>query len=193
MRTLYHVPLIHSPAELGSLKDTFLEQHIRAHGNDATQVFVQSVQAYWQEVLRRLEEHGFFQAETAKDLHVFVDSMPDTTEAMKHNILNALAAKDLPLYSIVKKIRDCGAHVHGTEGMGLLLREWACWQQYVETGRAPDPKEQAALLRLRDTYIAQRIDASLPQDGTGLLFLGQLHDIRGALERQSICCNVVDL
>jgi len=191
MRTLYHVPLVHSSEELGSLKDWALAQRIRQYGSDGAQAFTQSVHEYWQEVERRIEKK-FSDVKTVKGLHVFVDSMPDTHDELIRRIISELAGKNISLYATVEKLMHCGAHVHATEDLSLLLAERAYWQR-VAAGQPRDLDKEAALLVGRDNYIARCIDASLPQDGIGLLFLGQLHNIHGALERQSIRCTVVDL
>ena len=67
----------------------------------------------------------------------------------------------------------------GTEDPQLLLREYQ-WQQRRAKAAggvepAPSPGEADALLAERDRFIAGRIEATLQDGETGLLFLGAAH------------------
>jgi hypothetical protein len=95
--------------------------------------------------------------------------------SLNHQILLDLMAK--------------GARLMGTEAPELLLEEYNIARQ---TLRAPDADRtgQMALrqrqlseqmLDRRDRSIAERIDQTLQTGETGLLFLGMLHSLDGAL------------
>jgi hypothetical protein len=64
----------------------------------------------------------------------------------------------------------------GTEDPELLMKEYELARE-AAAGRN-DPRRAAAcrrLLELRDRYIAERINETLPPQRTGVLFLGALH------------------
>jgi hypothetical protein len=82
-----------------------------------------------------------------------------------------------------------GARLTGTESPELLLEEYDLARKTLtgeSSGRTAGPIRQAQgkrpdahqrILDLRDRYIATRINQTLEQGETGLIFLGMLHSL----------------
>lgn len=77
----------------------------------------------------------------------------------------------------------------GTESPELLLEEYRQITRDLaqESGSDPGPAEtqtsREALLKRRDQYIADRINSTLEDGETGILFLGMLHSLTNLLAK----------
>jgi hypothetical protein len=74
----------------------------------------------------------------------------------------------------------------GTESPELLVEEYQL--ALTGLGSGPDGARRrelsaAALLEKRDRFIADRINSTLQQGETGILFLGMLHSVQPYLDR----------
>lgn len=125
------------------------------------------------------------------ELRVYQDGLSNTKE---EDISLVLSKAQTPNYDVVRQLRDRGAHIVGTEDVGLLVREYNLFQstqgtsfededQYVEA-RLRYAEEAPVLSRQRIDYIAQRIRDTLPEGGTGILFIGLAHEIKSLLEKE---------
>jgi hypothetical protein len=74
-----------------------------------------------------------------------------------------------------------GARITGTESPELLLEEYDLARKTLAGESSGKPAGRAdphrRILDLRDRYIAARIDQTLEQGETGLIFLGMLHSL----------------
>lgn len=176
MRTLYYVPMVHTPQELGILKGAIIAERIKKFGRRQTEEFFKQVEWYWREVEKRIQRTELCQPEKAAHLHIFVDGLPNAKEEIVQKIIQELIALDIPAYRIIEKLQAKGAKVHGTEDPELLLQEHQYWSD-VAKGRQPDSTIARELLKSRDQAIAQRIDAKVPEGEIGFLFLGKVHNV----------------
>lgn len=186
MKVLYYIPMIHTLAELGSLKEVIVATHNRIFGEQKTEEHFREVEEYWQEVRQRMERAGFGQEETASCLHIFMDSLPDTTDEIVQKIIQDLAEpeQNMPVYQIIKELQNKGAKVYGTEDLQLLLRE----REYgtrIASGEKPNPGLAAEILEERDLAIGKRIDSVLLEGDIGLLFIGKVHQIVSQLTQKN--------
>lgn len=184
MRTLYYVPMVHTPQELGTLREAVIANHKRIHGEQQTEEYFKQVEWYWREVERRIQQAGLYRPEIVSRLHIFVDGLPDTKEEKVKKIVQELIGLDIPAYRITEKLQARGAEVHGTEDPQLLWQEHQYWAG-VSQDRKQDPRGQQRLLRERDQAIAQRIDAKVKERGISLLFIGRAHNVVGELAKLS--------
>lgn len=184
MRVLYYVPMIHTPQELGSLKESAIAAHKQRYGNRQTEEFFKQVEWYWREVSKRIQKAGLFQPETASRLHIFVDGLPNTEKDRVQKIIQELTNLDIPVYNIIKKLQENGAKVHGTENRELLLQEHQYWIG-VAKGKKAEAGVTRKLLKARDQAIARRINEELPEKEIGLLFIGGAHNVIGELAERS--------
>lgn len=97
-----------------------------------------------------------------------------------------------PNYELLRWCRNKGAHIRGTEDPSLLVQEYHALQAIFNAeneeqkgmARLEYAKVSQILLEERDEYIANRIRTTLPEGGSGLLFLGLAHDIKCLLEQE---------
>lgn len=179
MRILYYVPMIHSPEELGSLAKLVLEIEKQVHGPDAEKIYRERVNQYWTAIGKGLEEIGL---NTLVKIHIYVDGLPQIEIRHLQVLVQKLIELKLPQYLIIQKLMEKGAIIHGTESYPLLIEEHDLWTNAVK-GISPNPKRMAELLRERDEFIARRINETLPEDGTGILFIGANHKVIQKLDK----------
>lgn len=180
MRTLYYVPIImHTPEELGSLAKPFLEIKKQLYGPRAEEIYREKANQYWAKITKRLEE---IDLNTPEKTHIYVDGLPQAETHHLQAIVQELIALKLPSYLIAQKLTEKGAVIHGTESIKLLLEEHNMWANVLK-GISPDPKRKAELLQERDEFIAKRINATLPKDEVGILFIGAAHKVDNELKK----------
>ncbi len=192
MPTLYYVPMIHTPQELGILKDAFLDARMKMYGEKTTLAFLEEVKRYWHIVERRIERAGLYHPEIASQSHIFIDSLPHTEETLVMKIVQELILQKIPAYLISKILLENGATIHGTEDPDPLLQEHRYWKE-ISQGKTPDPEKAQELLRRRDQYIAQRIISVVPDEDLAVLFMGRLHDVVGIIIQLSKKFTIVNL
>jgi hypothetical protein len=91
-------------------------------------------------------------------------------------------------HQLLRRLMAQGAILMGTESGDLLVQEYQAAQQSLR-GRSPRAAGVAAprralsdaLLKRRDQFIAGRINDTLKDGETGILFLGMLHALEGYL------------
>ncbi len=176
-RRLIVIPIIHTHADFGSLGSRIpfnaeIEGLKTQYWNKVSD-FVQSLPMDFSEAW------------------VYQDGLPNTSE---EDISLILSKAQTPNYDVIRQLRDRGAHIVGTEDMKLLVKEYELFQttqntsfedeeQYVEA-RLKYFEEAPELSKQRIDYIAQRIRNTLPEGGTGLLFIGLAHEIKKELEKE---------
>lgn len=177
MRTLYYVPMIHSPDELGSLRESVLQTHAKIYGNDRLEKLLEKIAEFWDEIGKRMIAAELY-SPVASSLHVFVDGLPNVDENIVRKVVEDLIeSRTIPLYQIIAKLQKNGARVHGTEDTELLLKEFEYYKGLSE-GKNPNPVESQERLKARDTAITLRIQEIMTQDDDiGILFVGMLHDV----------------
>lgn len=167
--------LAHSYADFGSLrgKVPFNEEYDRM------------VSQYWREVsgyVRNLPV-DFSQ------LRIYQDGLPDVSAEKVAKIVNETQT---PNYDFLRWLREQGACILGTESPKLLLEEYRSLQAIFnapsealkKAARWEYMKKGKWLLEGRDVYIAQRIKETLPEGGTGILFIGLAHEVKRFLEKE---------
>lgn len=166
VRDLIRIGIVHSPADLGSLKRKVEESISREHGDRRWQQHVEQIAAFWEkcraEVLA-LEVNW-------KQVVIFQDSMP--VGASPDLIVRDLAACGSANHRLLVELAATGARLAGTESIDLLREEVDAAKSGRLTGALADD-----LLARRDAFIARTVDATLAPGETGLLFLGLAHDV----------------
>jgi len=177
-RSLIHIPVLHSPADMGSLASSL----------SPSDDYGVQVARYWERV--GAEFHGMRRA--WRGVHVYQDGLPDAREDI---VARIVADVDSPNYRLLRWLDSRGAVVVGTEDPVLLQEEYEFLKASVadDAARRVYAARAAGLLEARDRYIAARIDATLPAGGTGVLFIGLQHEATRALPRDFVitslrCC-----
>lgn len=171
-RILHLVPILHAEADLGALAD----EARAATGSGWTRK-----QRVVEELWTAIERWATGPDVDARSVHVFQDGLPLCGQEAR--IVADLAQQGSRNHRLLARLIDGGATLHGTESPELLLAEYEMVRRSLENGGAPvaTDAEAAELLRQRDAFIASRIDAELPSGGTGILFIGLLHDVAAHL------------
>jgi hypothetical protein len=175
VRRLIHVPIIHSSADLGSLSKFVKARYARVCGKKSWSHREDVLQALWADIEKNLEALRL----DASKLRIYQDGLPIC--GFEERIVRELAKAGSSNHQLILKLLDQGAVLMGTEDARLLMEEYEMQKQQIarEAGGNTASEQQRTnmnrLLQSRDSFIADRIAATLQEGETGLLFLGALH------------------
>ncbi len=181
MRRLIHVPIVHTGADMGSLLPGAKAEFLSRYTQREWQEHIETIEQFWRNLRERIDGFGLDYART----YVYQDGLPVCGKELQ--IVTDLARRDSRNHQLILWLVDQGATLVGTEAPKLLLEEYelmrnvfAAAAQERAAGKACQ-KEADDLLKRRDAYIRKRIDATLPDDGTGLLLIGLVHRVHEGL------------
>lgn len=183
MRTLIIQQIVHTPADMGSMKDVLKEKGVEKLGKEAWEENLKKIEKFWDKVEEAIDKLDLDYSK----VRIFQDGMPVSGElALK--IVNETAEKGSRNYQIVKKMIEKGAKIEETESKELLLKEYDYVKEF--TSSEKEKREDALkeyeeakdnLIRKRDEFIAKRIDETLKEDEIGFLFIGAHHKVEEKL------------
>ena len=166
MARLIYVPVMHSSAEMGSAASAYQAAFVARFGEQKWQERCDEFDAIWAAIAAAIDDLALDPA----TLKLYQDSLPVCGKEVA--LTRDLAALGSHNHRLLASLVDKGATLVGTESPALLLEEYRLLQS---AERAPEAA--AALLRKRDQFIAERIEADLGEGETGLLFMGALHQV----------------
>ena len=180
MRKLIQIRIVHSPADMGSMKDGLIEASIAKIGQEKWEENRKKIENFWKEAEAEIDTLGLEYEKT----RIYQDGLPCGGE-LGVRIVNDTAEKGSRNYRIIKKLIAKGATIEATENPQLLLKEYEFIKRLIS---APSEKERAeavhqyeraksSLIEERDRFIAKTIDATLKDGETGILFIGADHDV----------------
>ena len=183
MRRLIHVPIVHTEADMGSLLPGAKAEFLSRYTQREWQEHVETIEQFWRNLRERIAGFGLDYAQT----YIYQDGLPVCGKELQ--IVTDLARRDSRNHELILWLVDQGATLVGTEAPKLLLEEYELMRNVFaaaadgqkQTAPAACQKQADDLLRRRDAYIRQRIDATLPDGGTGLLFIGLVHRVHEGL------------
>ncbi|MDX2116346.1 MAG: hypothetical protein SFZ24_12110 [Planctomycetota bacterium] len=168
-RALIIIPIVHAEADLGTLA-------AEVRGADP---------AAWERKQRLIGEHWNSVERFCSTLpgeprrwRVYQDGLPVC--GRERAIIEDLALRGSRNGSVVLSLLSRGATLEGTESPALLIEEYRRARAPLTPGKS-DAEGAQRLLRQRDDFIARRIDHTLKQGETGILFIGLLHDVLSRL------------
>ena len=120
-------------------------------------------------------------------LRLYQDGLPAC--GREDVIVRDLALRDSVNHQILVDLMEKGASLTGTEAPELLVKEYELARKTLSSKKPPRnsvrdlnfARESRRLLEERDAYIARRIDETLEEGETGLIFLGMLHSLDKSL------------
>ncbi|HUU01267.1 MAG TPA: hypothetical protein VM425_07515 [Myxococcota bacterium] len=179
MRALIYVPIVHSEVDLGTMADEVRRRFQEAFGADEWARRLGSVEAMWAGLRTKL----FALPISWPCTRLYQDGLPVCDR--EREIVRDLAAKSSRNHQLLIDLMERGSTLMGTESPKLLVKEYRRIQRLVQVsqGRAPDEgveelkREGETILCERDGFIAGRIDSTLQEGETGILFLGLLHRV----------------
>lgn len=178
-RTLIYCPVIHSVVDLGALGKPVHSAIHTALGAEAWRRRVHTVDQMWNEIERLIEGMALDPART----RVYQDGLPICAHEL--DIVKEMTYKGSRNHRILMRLHTRGATLMGTESAPLLLQEYGLAKRILapdqggfdSDGRDAIQMHSRMLLKARDRFIAERINATLVPGEVGILFLGMLHDI----------------
>jgi hypothetical protein len=178
MKKLFLIPIIHMSADMGSMASTLDDAANAELKPELWQKHKEIVAIFWDSISRFLDSlkvNGF---------KVYQDGMiSDGEDGLK--IVKEGIKQGSKNYEIIGKLLERGAVLIKTESLSLVKQEYS---YITKISRAKSLKEkevaalryklaQSKLLKQRDDFIADRIDETLAEGETGILFIGAYHGV----------------
>jgi hypothetical protein len=182
-RELLYFPIVHSQADMGALNESIHKVTLQKLGERGWRRKVGLIDQFWIDIESALANL----AVSYEKARVYQDGLPVCGQEIE--IITDLAKNGSPNHRLLIKLMKRGATIMGTESSALLIEEYHLMKKVLESGNVRDAfhieadQKTAgdALLTKRDRYIADRINQTLQQGETGILFLGMLHKIADRL------------
>ena len=182
MRKLLIVPVFHTSAEMGSVRE-FMERASRnAFGKIAWEEHKRDLERFWTDLENSLERR--LERENLSQVKLFQDGqVVDGPIGVK--IVQEIARRGSKNHQILLDLIRKGATLMRTENLELLKEEYkfirgmATARSLLETMMVRDAyrKRRGDLLKERDLYIAKNIARSLKEGELGILFIGATHHV----------------
>ena len=175
MRRLIHIPIIHGSADLGSLSGFVQAHYTSVCGKTSWSQREDMVNALWSDIEANLSALRL----EPKKMRIYQDGVPIC--GFEERIVRELAKAGSSNHQLILRRLDQGAVLMGTEDSRLLMEEYELHKQCLagagskNTTPAEQQRQMDRLLKARDSFIAERIAATLQEGEIGLLFLGALH------------------
>ena len=178
MRKLYVIPIIHMSADMGSIASTLDDRATAKLMPELWQRHKEVVSAFWDSIGR------FLDALDVNGFKVYQDGLvADGEEGLR--IVRESVSQGSKNYEIVGRLLERGAVLVKTESLSLVKQEY---NYITKMTRSKSLKErevaalryklaQGKLLKQRDEFIAGRINETLAEGETGILFIGAYHDV----------------
>jgi len=184
VRALIYVPVVHSEVDLGTMAGELRRRFQEAFGAAEWARRFASVETMWEGLRTMLCALPLDWSAT----RLYQDGLPVCDQ--EREIVRDLAAKHSRNHQLLVELMERGATLMGTERPDLLVKEYRRIQRLVQTSQEPASEALIAELRQegktilaeRDAFIAQRIDSTLKEGETGILFLGLLHRVDELLD-----------
>lgn len=193
MRKLVYIRIVHTAADMGSLNEKLQEEMISRVGRDKWEETQSLIQKFWD----KLEKELFGLKLDLENTKIYQDGLPVGGE-MGMKIVHTTASLGSQNYRLIEKLVENKAEIIAAESPELLIEERNL-QMAIYNSSTPEEKEKAkkryemrekTLLQARDEYIASRINSTLMDGETGILFIGAEHDVTPWLDRD---IEIVDL
>ena len=164
---------------MGTVAETHKKEFTAAFGVCVWNDHIKAVDEMWEGIRARLDkidvDHG--------KIRVYQDGLPLCGREL--DIVRDVAAQGSQNHQLVLSLVERGACLEGTEDVQLLLEEYRHIRAIAKEAGPAEKRSTAKLLsnrrklllRRRDRFIAQRIDQTLKEGETGILFAGMAHQI----------------
>jgi hypothetical protein len=178
MRNLYVIPIIHMSADMGSIASTLDDKATAKLTPDLWQRHKEIVSAFWDSIGR------FLDLLDVNSFKVYQDGLvADGAEALK--IVREGISQGSKNSEIIGRLLERGAVLIKTEALSLVKQEY---NYITKMARSKSLKEREVatlryklargkLLKQRDEFIAARINETLAEGESGILFIGAYHDV----------------
>lgn len=170
---------------MGTVAETHKKEFTDQFGVCVWNDHIKAVDEMWEGIRARFGKMDIDYSKT----RVYQDGLPLCGRQL--DIVRDVAAQASQNHRLVLSLVERGASLEGTEDVQLLLKEYH-YIQAITNELEPTEKQRKAksltvkrnrLLRQRDRFIARRIDQTLKEGETGVLFAGMAHRIDKYLPR----------
>ncbi len=181
-RTLIYLPIVHTQADMGALKQAAAKATLEKMGRTGLSRKTATIDKIWTEIEAVI---GALVLPFHR-VRLYQDGLPVCGREV--DIVTELAQAGSRNHQLLLRLIAQGAVLMGTESADLLVQEYQLAKQSlagrpsrVAGGAASRRALSEALLQRRDQFMAQRINDTLMRGETGILFLGMLHSLEGYL------------
>lgn len=170
-RQLIYVPIIHTAIDMGSLAESLKKEYIQKYGMDNWHQHLKKIDDLWADIENCIDQ---------KHLHyhqvrIYQDGLPICGNELQ--IVQDIAKRGGRNHQLLLKYVNKGAILMGTEDPSLLVKEYQLIKNTTAGKINKKDRMKHNYLPERDSFIARRIDETLKNGETGILFLGMLHNI----------------
>ncbi len=180
-RTLVYIPIIHTQADMGALRDQVRKESLKKLGRTGWKRKITLIDNFWTEIEKIIEELSL----PLKRVRIYQDGLP--VSGRESQIIAELAKSGSRNHALLLRLIDGGATITGTESLELLLEEYDHVKKTLGAKstaiRGPEKAVSASILRRRDSFIAKRINETLRPGEVGIVFLGMLHSLEQWLDK----------
>ena len=180
-RILVYIPIIHTAADMGTLAPSIRGKKLSMLGRRGLARNAAMVEKMWQEI----EGVASRLPVVPGTVRIYQDGLPICRH--EQEIVSELAGSGSRNHKLLLQLQSRGARVMGTESPELLVEEYQLAKASLASGvTAEDDSRQRQLrdtvLEKRDRFIADRINVTLSDGETGILFIGMLHSLSRFLD-----------
>ena len=180
MRKLLVIRIVHTPLDMGSMKDGLEREGVSKIGRQRWEDNQRKIGKFWEEVDQEVDRLGL----KLDMVRIYQDGLP-CAGALGERIVRETAEKGSENYQIINRLMDRGAKIEATESPELLRQEYGHIKAILEAktdqertkARARYDLVKDRLMEDRDAFIGQTISSTLKEGETGLLFIGASHNV----------------
>ena len=182
MRTLIYVPIIHTSADLGSLAEDVTKRGIMDLGSEIWSRHEETVLSFWDVIIK------YFDSIEVSGFKLYQDGMPAEGE-VGQRIVDEVVKSGSKNYEVIANLIHRGAILVKTEDVDLVKEEHNMLLRITRAktvvnkfmGLIRYKLAKDNLLNKRDEFIAGKIDETLKEGETGIIFIGAYHNIKQKL------------
>jgi len=180
MRQLISIPMVHTPADLGSQREAARQAYIARYGVERWHQHLEVVTQLW----HRIRQRVLALPVDFTTVRLYQDGLPRCGHEL--TIVETLAEAGSSNHQLLLELVNRGAILMGTEDPALLVQERDRLRQQCSAQPTPVAGEHPlydTLIAQRDADIASRIALTLTEGELGLLFIGALHRVAPRLPK----------
>ncbi len=189
MRRLISIPIVHTPADLGSQREATRQAYIARYGCQQWRQHLETLAQLW----HRIRQRVLVLPVDFTTVRLYQDGLPRCGRELA--IVETLAAAGSSNHQLLLELVKRGAILMGTEDPTLLLQERDRLRQQHSAQPTPVAGEHPlydTLIAQRDASIASRIASTLAEGELGLLFIGALHRVAQRLPEDITVYGLLD-
>jgi hypothetical protein len=176
MRTLYYVPIIHTLEDYASLQGQISQSLEKNYGKQGLANIKKELHGFWEAV----REKVFEAIPDPRGLIIYQDGLPVGPGDKIRKLFRFYITEtpDSKNFALVQELVEKGAILEGTEDMHLVKAQVDLYKESYQASPLAD-----RITHERDTFIADRINETLPQNSRAILFIGRQHKVIEELDK----------